>query len=316
MEGCIMNDFTTPRISVIVPVYNSESSLYRCVDSILSQNFKNFELLLIDDGSTDRSGEICDEYAKKDFRVKVFHKENGGVSSARNVGLDNAKGEWITFVDSDDYIYNVAFDKVQSYTTDLLIFNYKIESGNKLIDAPKIAQYDINQMLEKYLCFEIFRTPWAKFFRRDIIAELHFDTEILIGEDTLFVIQYLNSCSLITYCNIDYYVWKRPEISPAIKYRLHVADAVADVIKIYDSYKNLKIRSVDFERFIYEFYLSLCSEDIMNNLRLWYGNQTIFVLWQNIKYTYCFKTRIMYVIKKYCPNIFVDIKRIFNHFVL
>ena len=82
-----MNEFMNPQISVIVPVYNSESTLNRCVDSILSQNFKNFELLLIDDGSTDRSGEICDEYAKKDFRVKVTHKENGGVSSARNAGL-------------------------------------------------------------------------------------------------------------------------------------------------------------------------------------------------------------------------------------
>ncbi|MGN0202626.1 MAG: glycosyltransferase family 2 protein, partial [Candidatus Cryptobacteroides sp.] len=93
-----------PKISVIVPVYNAESTIRRCVDSILAQTFTDFECLLIDDGSKDRSGEICDEYAAKDSRVRVFHKENGGVSSARNVGLDNAKGEWVTFVDSDDWI--------------------------------------------------------------------------------------------------------------------------------------------------------------------------------------------------------------------
>lgn len=93
-----------PKISVIVPVYNTEKYLRRCIDSILAQTFTDFELLLINDGSRDSSGAICDEYAAKDSRVRVFHKENGGVSSARNVGLDNAKGEWISFVDSDDWV--------------------------------------------------------------------------------------------------------------------------------------------------------------------------------------------------------------------
>ena len=93
-----------PKISVIIPVYNAEKYLYRCIDSVLVQTFTNWELLLIDDGSKDSSGVICDEYAAKDARVRVFHKENGGVSSARNLGLDNARGEWVAFVDSDDYI--------------------------------------------------------------------------------------------------------------------------------------------------------------------------------------------------------------------
>ena len=95
----------TPCISVIVPVYNTE-----CVNSILNQTFSNLELILIDDGSTDNCGAICDEYAKQDIRVRVFHQENRGVSSARNVGLDNALGEYITFVDSDDYIVNNALE--------------------------------------------------------------------------------------------------------------------------------------------------------------------------------------------------------------
>ena len=85
-----------PKISVIIPVYNAEKTLHRCIDSILAQTFSDFEVLLIDDGSKDKSGEICDEYARKDSRIKVCHKENGGVSSARNMGLDNAKGEWIS----------------------------------------------------------------------------------------------------------------------------------------------------------------------------------------------------------------------------
>ena len=93
-------------ISIIVPVYKAELFLPRCIDSILTQTFTDFELLLIDDGSPDNSGSICDEYALKDKRIRVFHKENGGVSSARNLGLDNAKGEWITFIDADDWISN------------------------------------------------------------------------------------------------------------------------------------------------------------------------------------------------------------------
>ena len=89
-------------ISVIVPVYNTEKYLNRCVDSVLSQTYTDFELLLVDDGSTDSSGTICDSYALQDERVRVFHQVNGGVSSARKLGLDNAQGEWVTLIDSDD----------------------------------------------------------------------------------------------------------------------------------------------------------------------------------------------------------------------
>ena len=92
-----------PKISVIVPIYNAEKHLNRCVSSILSQTFVDLELLLIDDGSRDNSKKICDEYAEKDSRDRVFHKLNEGVSSARNLGLDNVHGEWIIFIDADDY---------------------------------------------------------------------------------------------------------------------------------------------------------------------------------------------------------------------
>ena len=97
-----------PIISIIVPVYNTEKYLDQCIQSVLAQTYTNWELLLIDDGSTDSSGAICDKYAAEDNRIRVFHKENGGVSSARNLGLDNAQGEWISFVDADDCEVNFA----------------------------------------------------------------------------------------------------------------------------------------------------------------------------------------------------------------
>ena len=101
-----------PLISIIIPIYNTEKYLPRCIDSILAQTFRDFELLLINDGSTDNSGTICDEYVKKDSRIRVFHKENGGASSARNMGLDNAQGEWIAFIDSDDWIDTTMYESM------------------------------------------------------------------------------------------------------------------------------------------------------------------------------------------------------------
>lgn len=125
-----------PKISVIVPVYNAEKYLHRCIDSILNQTFPDFELLLIDDGSKDQSGEICDEYAKKDSRVKVFHKENGGVSSARNVGIDNAVGEYICFCDSDDWVEKTwllsFFERMCD--NDMLITSFNIYENEKKVE--------------------------------------------------------------------------------------------------------------------------------------------------------------------------------------
>lgn len=98
-----------PKVSVIVPVYKAENYLRRCVDSILAQTFTDWECILVDDGSPDGSGEICDEYAQKDARIRVIHKENGGVSSARNMALGKISAKWLTFVDSDDCLYPNAF---------------------------------------------------------------------------------------------------------------------------------------------------------------------------------------------------------------
>ena len=174
-----------PMISVIVPVYNAEKYLQRCVDSILKQSFTDFELLLIDDGSHDRSGELCDEYAKKDNRVRVFHKENGGVSSARNVGLDNASGEYISFVDADDYLETNAM-------SDSLFID-----GYDLIQIPRNAGSYLKHYTHDIICKSqreylkfIYRNfyfeCWGRFYKRRIINGLKFDEHVKIGEDLLF----------------------------------------------------------------------------------------------------------------------------------
>lgn len=130
-----------PLISVIIPVYNTEQYLSSCLKSILSQTFNNFEVILINDGSTDQSGILCDEFVKQDSRIKVFHQENAGVSAARNVGLKYAQGKWITFVDSDDELMpdglEVMINMVQggSENVDLVLAGY--DTINRKL--PKLA---------------------------------------------------------------------------------------------------------------------------------------------------------------------------------
>ena len=123
-------------ISIIVPVYNVEQYLDDCLISIINQTYKNIEIILIDDGSTDKSGKICDEYAKKDSRIIVIHKENGGVSSARNAGLRIAKGAYIGFVDPDDWIaedmYEVLYSNAKKYDADVSVCKYKIVKNNSI----------------------------------------------------------------------------------------------------------------------------------------------------------------------------------------
>lgn len=207
---------TNIKISVIVPVYNAEKYLCRCVDSILAQTFQNFELLLIDDGSYDSSARICDDYVSKDSRIKVYHKKNGGVSSARNLGIANAQGEWICFVDSDDWLdkdFLEGFDCNKS--SDLLIQGCKKHLGEKTINVVlDVEEFTGVNMLRKIVDFEkrellIFRPPWAKLFKKKVIEDncLSFDSKIQIGEDFLFVLYYIlhiNKMSISSNCGYNY----------------------------------------------------------------------------------------------------------------
>lgn len=205
-----------PKISIIVPVYKAEQHLHRCVDSILAQTFTDFELLLIDDGSPDNSGTICDEYAKKDNRVRVFHKENGGVSSARNLGLENAQGNWIAFIDADDYIhkdYLLSFSK--NLDVDFIVGSFQIVGSNEKWNGVLENKYYDKTILKKdivKLSFTLnFQVPWGKLFNRNIICNnnIVFDEKIHSGEDSLFVLTYLIYTSTLRLCNNTYYFYER-----------------------------------------------------------------------------------------------------------
>lgn len=194
-----------PTISVIVPVYNAERWLRRCVDSILAQTFTDFELLLIDDGSTDASPAICDDYAALDPRVRTFHQPNGGVSSARNLGLDNARGEWIGFIDSDDWVERkYLYTLVSSDDGDLNIVNYSIHKDTETFALQAYNNYFSGEgalfdFLQNYVNVHIIRAPWGKAFKRNIIEAHHlrFIEDIVTCEDTIFVLSYCINCRSI-----------------------------------------------------------------------------------------------------------------------
>lgn len=219
----------SPKISVIVPVYNVEKYLPRCIDSILAQTFTDFELLLIDDGSTDNSGEICDEYAKNDRRIRVFHKENGGVSSARNTGLINAKGEWVCFVDSDDDIcinyLEVYVSLLKHKEADFYIVGCNIISNNRRTKRTFHDQYFSKESIHKFVMYiryyNIFGVPWNKLFSMKIIKDqnISFDESLDSYEDEVFVLEYLvytSSVMASSQCTYNYYV--REQLSLSKKY--------------------------------------------------------------------------------------------------
>lgn len=271
-----------PKISVIVPVYNVEKYLHRCIDSILTQTFTDFEVLLIDDGSKDSSGDICDEYAKKDSRVKVIHKVNGGVSSARNVGLNNAKGEWITFIDADDYIASDFFSVIDNNDCDFIIgqsqhFNSsgKYWYSERLSPQKVLSEEKKRGFLEHNLLWHIMRTPWGKFFKRDLIASIRFDEGMKVGEDTVFVHDYLLHCTNIAVVDSTTYYYFDSDDHVNVKYSMSPQESLDHLKKIIEHYRKLNVKSPQFEFFEFRFFLSLCQDLMERKSRLWYGDNFI-----------------------------------------
>ena len=189
----------TPLISVIIPVYNAEKYLRRCLDSVVAQTYRNLEIICVDDGSVDESGKICDQYAVRDARIRVIHQENQGLSAARNKGLDVAEGEYIAFVDSDDYIledmYKKMLDKLLNYNVDLCVcqWQYEFSDGRQVVKRKNIAPtiYGRKTSLEfaRFLYMGNYENGvvvavWNKLYRRALLDKIRFEGSI--HEDEAF----------------------------------------------------------------------------------------------------------------------------------
>lgn len=235
-----------PIISVIVPVYNVEKYLPRCIDSILAQTFTDFELILVDDGSPDRCGEICDEYAEKDSRVRVIHKANGGVSSARNAGLDLCRGEYVTFVDSDDYLgagwLNSLHQAMTESGADVVSADFTVvaDGGEESVTLHQKLQADLHNeketidfLLESILGGKLGWEVCTRFFKTEIIQNRHIrfcETCENYAEDLGFTLEYLLYVQRVATCNsAEYYYYQRSGSMmdcSKTKYRLNATNEV------------------------------------------------------------------------------------------
>lgn len=203
----------TPLVSIIVPVYKAEDYLPKCIESCLAQDYPAIELLLIEDGSPDRCGAICDSYAAKDSRIRVIHKENGGVSHTRNTGIREARGEFIIFVDADDTantdMVSSLLNRQSESDADLVIAgctitrNHQAPTDNTPAEALLASREDICNHLAQAEHILFYRPPWSKLYRRSIICDnnLQFDTNLKINEDFKFVMAYLKHCKTVSFTN-------------------------------------------------------------------------------------------------------------------
>ena len=203
-------------ISVITPVYNSEKFLRKCISSVISQTYTNFELLLIDDGSLDNSGDICDIYAAEDPRVKAYHKENGGVSSARNYGLNLAKGEYVLFLDSDDYLSRDALalceQSLQKNNLDILQFSIQgVTSNGETTDKTTLMRHTTNIFNpEDYITKGQMQVcVGGSCIRRSVIENnnIRFNQNLRLAEDQLFILLAIICSDRIKYENIILYYY-------------------------------------------------------------------------------------------------------------
>ena len=206
----------TVLFSIIVPVYNVEPYLRRCVNSILKQSLSDFECILINDGSTDKSGEICDEFARLDPRILVIHSENRGVSAARNLGLERASGEYIVFVDSDDWIGEKYLQDLTGSEADYFCESFFICDENEKIEKEFKLTISNFIALDKEMMISILKTgaaryPFSKRFKSDIIQKgsVRFDESIVNSEDTLFIVDYLLYCKDAEFFNASNYYYVR-----------------------------------------------------------------------------------------------------------
>lgn len=248
---------TKELISIIVPIYNTEKYLERCVTSLINQTYKNIEIILVDDGSPDASPALCDKFAKSDKRIKVIHKKNGGVSSARNTGLENAKGKYICFVDSDDCLSETYISSLYSAyktDTDLVVCGFTIIDDDKNTIIKTMETQNINFVISnannfcKFILDGFFDMPVNKLYKKSLIKS-RFDTNLPLGEDRTFNLEYFKSVKNIEFVNEHGYYYIFNSSSACHKKRKNLYEIITTSLYNLRNYLVYKFESYSSDNY-------------------------------------------------------------------
>ena len=268
-------------VSIIIPVYNVEMYLAECIESVLKQTYQNLEILLIDDGSTDNSGKICDEYAKKDKRIKIIHKENGGVSSARNKGLDIAQGEYITFIDADDFVaenyVQALYKNLKENDSDLSFCKYSYFKDNNFKPCKEIFPNKIivNKASKEFLDFLTRFISYKNNFmgsscrilsRKENIGTIRFNQEVKIAEDLLFVLKIILNADSLSFAKECLYFYRVNHQSASYTYKKdYLINQLVLYKEIKSIYQFLKDRKIN--RLLNIYGANLCHSSFSNEIK-------------------------------------------------
>ncbi len=321
-----MQDDNKDLVSVIVPVYNVELYLRRCVNSILNQSYKDLEVILVDDGSSDSSGLICEEYAEKDNRVKVIHQRNGGLSAARNTGIDNCHGAYICFVDSDDYVH----PEYVRYLHDLCIENNcEISICYHYITEEDDYRSEVNlnsaaKVFTRNEVFDLFYTDmhgsiviaWNKLYKRECIGDIRYDVgKIHEDEGTTFRFLY-NSKKIAFTKEVLYYYYSREDSITGLPYnrkKLDILDAYENRLSFYREHSEKALYDRECQYYLseilanyYKVYHLLKDETLLKDL----GERYNKVYSEADRSSWSSGRRVFYYVFKIFPLLYGKIKHI------
>lgn len=326
LRECSMND----KIAVIIPIYNLKNLLPRCVDSLLNQTYNNYEIILIDDGSDDGSEILCDQYVKRNpNKVRCIHKSNGGLSSSRNVGIDNANGKYVIFPDPDDWVdsnyLQQLMDLQMKYTADLVCIGYYIDFDDRSIPANlgQESQILFKEEAQRALLLPPYISgfAWNKLYQLDIIWRhgLRFLDDVGITEDLDFAYRYLQFCERVVFSPEDrlYHYYQRRGAATHSVFSLKKIESIRTYEKIITTTADTEmVRAAEEEicntavNLVWSYYEShIEDEKIQGQLRRYLG--------QYLKY-YCFSQRygagrkVQAILAYYLPKLYVKLKKRFS----
>lgn len=279
-----------PKVSIIIPCFNAEAYIDQCFTSLLSQSFEDWELICVNDGSTDNSYQCCQKYAHDDNRIKILTQEKSGASVARNKGLSVATGEYVTFVDVDDFVDKDYFTSLDGAVEDLILLQYKSlgTSGDYLLvdNVQPLSSTTNREQIRTYIRdnFHVFTmiTPWGKFIKRELLQDVKFPIDQRVGEDSVFIFKVLAKVNSMKAVDNAFYVWRANHVNFIDKYPLDTDTAIRYLVNTIKAYHQIGIKSSYIENILYMTFYTLSEKERGRYKWRWFSHPAVINIWKNI----------------------------------